>query len=177
MSTVRFTDQRFPIDPLSNVESRLALGEAIAGAELIEAVEASYQQSVSDRLRAIISAAQIPAAAAKRGRPFSLGARQDFAMHRLDQRYPALLRYEQRRRSAVPPNRVRSGSEDLTPSGRAYERLRRHMQRDFNNIASWEGLRNLHTRWKYGRLYGTDYPETDDLSEQIDFHFPPPEQS
>ncbi|MGN6285488.1 MAG: hypothetical protein ACTHM2_10090 [Afipia sp.] len=176
MSTIRFTDQRFPIDPLLNVESRLASGEAIAGAELIEAVEASYKQPVPGRLRAIIGAAQIPVAT-KRGRPFSLGARQDFAMYRLDQRYPALLRYEQRRQSAVPPNRVRSGSDDLTPSGRAYDRLRRHMQRDFNNIATWQSLRNLHTRWKYGRLYGTDYPETDDLSEQIDFHFPPPEQS
>jgi hypothetical protein len=177
MSTTRFTDQRFPIDSLSNVERRPASGEAIAGAELIGAVEASYQQPVPDRLRAIISAAQIPAAAAKRGRPSNFGARQDFAMHRLDQRYPALLRYEERRQSTVVQSGTKPGSEDLTPSGRAYDRLRRHMQRDFNNIATWEGLRNLHTRWKYGRLYGTDYPETDDLSEQIDFHFPPPEQS
>ena len=176
MSTIPWRLQKLPNDPILETQTKIKNGLEVSGADLIRVIEHAIDRPLPSSVRGFVEIAGVPPIAS-RGRPSNFGARQDFAMSILDRRYPALLRYEERKREARQMLGAASTKGDLTPSARAYERLRLHFKKDLNFIATWESLRNLHSKWKNGHLNPTDYPETDDLSDQIDHYFPRPKRS
>ncbi|MBN9597098.1 MAG: hypothetical protein J0G36_17310 [Afipia sp.] len=176
MSTIPWHSQTLPNDLILETQTKIKNGLEIAGTDLVRVVEHAIERPLPSSVREIVEIASV-APTRTRGRPSNFGARQDFAMSIIDRRYPALLRYEERKREALQKVGALSTADALPPSALAYERLRLHMKKDLNFIATWESLRNLHSKWKNGHLHQADYPETDDLSDQIDLYFPAPKRS
>lgn len=175
MTNIPFSSQKLPSDQLTFVQMSILAGREVAGEDLLRAVEQSGQQPLSVSARDIIRRASIPAVKI-RGRPSKIGAKMDFALEKLDQRYPALLRYEQRRRCRLR----RSGKATLkgeSPSLLAYERLLRHMKNEFGAITR-EGLMNKHCQWKSGRFHCVENDvNSNDYEEEINRLFPPSPES
>jgi len=91
MSTIPFEKQRFPVDPIEQIDRKIAQGNVISGDELLQAIEQSAGHQLDDRLRDVARKFGI-SAVKRRGRPGNCRGREDFAMAELDARYPALLR-------------------------------------------------------------------------------------
>jgi hypothetical protein len=89
-----------------------------------------------------------------RGRPSKFGASLDLALEKVDQRYPALLRYEQRKKDRL----LKSGKAVLkggSPSLLAYARLLRHMKDEFGPMTR-EALSNKHSAWRNGNFHSAE---------------------
>jgi hypothetical protein len=147
MRKIPFSSQILPVDYLLAAQVDVKAGKQVSGEALLQAIEQSSQQQLPHAVREIVSRALIPAAKT-RGRPTKFDASLDVALDRVHTRYPALLRYEQRNK-----NRGKGISKgNSSPSKLAYERLLRHMKRDFGPM-TWEALRNMHSAWTKGRLH------------------------
>jgi len=95
--------QKLPPDHLAFVQTSIAAGDGVAGDDLLLAIEQSVRKPLSEAVRKIVSLAIIPAVKTpKRGRPPKFGVLLDLALDKVDQRYPALLRYEKRKKKRLP---------------------------------------------------------------------------
>jgi hypothetical protein len=155
MQKVPFEKQILPPDYLSSAITNAKAGKLVSGDDLLHAVEQGIGLRLPEAVRGLVRQSTIPARKA-RGRPRSSGAALDFALLTVDQRHPPLLRKYQdearTRRAAAEAGGAKLPKTDHSPSERAYRRILTTMQKDFGNI-DWKALRNLHIRWKKGRLH------------------------
>jgi hypothetical protein len=100
MSTIDFKSQVLPPNHLTNVQTSVRLGRSVTGEDLLLAIEESICRSLPEGLRYVVRHAFIPAVERK-GRPKKFGASLDFALEKVHRRYPALLRYEQRKKDGL----------------------------------------------------------------------------
>lgn len=172
MRNIPFSRQTLPIDHVLSAQADIKAGKQVLGHALLAAIEQSIQQRLPVVVRKMVGLALIPAVKT-RGRPTKFDASLDLALDRVHKRYPALLRYEQRKKNRG--NGIPKGNG--SPSKLAYERLLRHMKCDFGPITP-EALRNMHSEWKNGHFHS---PENDinseDFDEEIDRQFPKPKDS
>lgn len=167
MPKVPCSSQILPIDYLSSAQADIKTGKPVSGKAMLAAIEQSIQQQLPNAVREIVSRALIPAVKT-RGRPKKFGAFLDLALDRVDTRYRALLRYEQRNKDRGKG--ISKGSS--SPSKLAYERLLRHMKHDFGPI-TWEALRNMHSAWSKGRFHAPDnQSDSEDFDGEIERRFP-----
>ena len=175
MSNTPIPNQKLPPDHLLFVQMSIAAGNAVAGDDLLLAIEQSIQQPLSEVARAVVRRAIIPAVKA-RGRPSKFGALLDLALDKVDQRYPALLRYEKRKKDRL----LKSGKavqKGDSPSLLAYERLLRHMKDDFGPMTP-EGLRNMHSLYRKGHFHPAEnFIDSEDFDAEIERLFPPHRRS
>jgi len=170
MSNTR-VPQKLPPDHLAFVQTSIAAGDGVAGDDLLLAIEQSIQQPLSEVVRKIVGLAIIPAVKT-RGRPPKFGVLLDLALNEVDLRYPALLRYEKRKKKRL----LKSGQvpqKGDSPSMLAYERLLRHMKRDFGPMTP-EALRNMHSLYRKGHFHSSEnHTDSEDYDAAIERRFPP----
>jgi hypothetical protein len=136
MSKIPFEKQLLPVNPLDQIEHKIAQGEAVSGDELRDAIEQSQRHQLDDRLRDVISRFSV-SARKRRGRPSKSKGREDFALEEVDARYPALFRKHEegareRKRLAAAEGTILPSAEP-TPSELAYTEILEGMQADFPN--------------------------------------------
>src|SRR4051794_38058971 len=93
MSNIPVEKQRVPVDPVEQIERKIAHGNVVSGDELLHAIERSQGHQLNDRLQDVVREFSI-SAVKRRGRPPSKcedRGREEFAMAEVDDRYPALL--------------------------------------------------------------------------------------
>jgi hypothetical protein len=175
MTNIPFEKQRLPLNPVEQIELKIAQGRNVSGDELLYAIEQSQGYQLDDRLRDVVRKFSI-SVVKRRGRPSNCRGREDFALAELDARYPALLRKHKekaqlRRRSAAAEGTILADAEP-TPSELAYGELLRAMQADFPNI-DWRALRNKHTDWKNGGFHSAEnHVDSEDFDAEIERLFP-----
>jgi len=180
MSTIPFEKQRFPVDPIEQIERKIAQGNVISGDELLQAIEQSAGHQLDDRLRDVARKFGI-SAVKRRGRPGNCRGREDFAMAELDARYPALLRQredeaQQRQHLAAAKGTALPDAEP-TPSELAYTQILKKMKADFPNM-DWRSLANKHSAWKNGHFHSSEnHVGYEDFEAEIDRLFPTPRRS
>jgi hypothetical protein len=170
MPNIPIEQQILPADHLSHVQMSIQVGKPVCGDDLLLAIEQISGQPLSEVARNLVRRALIPAAKSP-GRPSKFGAPLDFALEKLDQRYPALLRYEKRKKDRLL-KRGKATLKGESPSMLAYARLLRHMKVDFGPM-SWEALKNLHSAWRRGHFHSAENEvESEDYDAEIDRLFP-----
>ena len=177
MSNIPFEKQVFPVDPVGQIEHKIAQGEPVSGDELFHAIEWSGHQ-LDDRLRDIIC--RFSASAVKRrGRPSKSKGREDFALKEVEARYPALLRKheeeaQERKRLAAEEGTILPSAEP-SPSELAYTEILnlKHMKRLFPSL-EWESLRNLRSEWNHDHFHPVEEDPTgpEDIEAEITRQFP-----
>jgi hypothetical protein len=179
MSTIPIKKQLLAINPVEQIERKIAQGNAVAGDELLIAIKRSQAVPLDNRLSDIVRKFSI-SAVKRRGRPGNCKGREDFALEELDARYPALLlKYrgeaQQRRRSAAADGTILPVSE-RPPTELAYREILQDMHTDFPNI-DWEALRNKHSAWKTGHFHSAEnHADSEDFDAEIERQFPTPER-
>ena len=170
MSNTR-VPQKLPPDHLAFVQTSIAAGDGVAGDDLLLAIEQSIQQPLSEVVRKIVGLAIIPAVKT-RGRPPKFGVLLDLALDKVDHRYPALLRYEKRKKKRL----LKSGEvlqKGESPSLLAYARLLRHMKREFGPMTR-DALKNMHSLYRKGRFHSSEnHIDSQDFERKIERRFPP----
>jgi hypothetical protein len=177
MPNIPFEKQVFPVDPVGQIEHKIAQGEPVSGDELLDAIEYSHDHPLVDRLRDIIRRFSV-SAVKRRGRPSNCKGREDFALKEVDARYPALLRKHdeearQRRLLAAAKGDVLPTAEP-TPSELAYTEILnlKHMKRLFPSH-EWETLRNKHCQWNNGHFHLVENDtDSEDYEAELDRRFP-----
>jgi len=174
MSNTR-VPQKLPPDHLAFVQTSIAAGDGVAGDDLLLAIEQSIQQPLSEVVRKIVGLAII-SAVKTRGRPPKFGVLLDLALDKVDHRYPALLRYEKRKKKRL----LKSGEvlqKGDSPSMLAYERLLRHMKDDFGPMTPG-ALGNMHSAYRKGRFHSSEnHIDSQDFERKIRRRFPPEPES
>jgi hypothetical protein len=177
MSKIPFEKQVFPVDPIGQIEHKIAQGEAVSGDELLHAIEWS-DGHVDDRLRDVVRPFSVTAVK-RRGRPNNCKGPEDFALEEVDARYRPLLRKHegearQRRLVAAAKGDILPASEP-SPSELAYTEILRNMPADFPSI-DWGALRNKHSAWKNGHFHPVEEDLTgpEDIEAEIKRQFPTP---
>jgi hypothetical protein len=172
MSNIPFEKQVFPVDPVGQIEHKIAQGEPVSGDELLDAIEYSQGHPSVDRLRDIIRRFSV-SAVKRRGRPSKSKGREDFALEEVDARYPALLRKheeeaQERKRLAAAEGTILPSAEP-TPSELAYTEILEGMQADFPNL-EWQSLRNMRSEWNHGHFHPVEEDPTgpEDIEAEID---------
>ena len=169
MSKIPFADQILPTDYLLSAQTNIEACKPVSGEDLLLAIEQSIQQRLSEAVSNVVRRAIIPAVKV-RGRPSKFGASLDLALEKLDQRYPALLRYEQRKKDRLLKSGKAAQKGD-SPSILAYERLLRHMKDEFP--MSWEALKNMHSAWRNGHFHSAEnHVDSEDHDAEIERLFP-----
>jgi hypothetical protein len=170
MSKIDIRDQVLPPDHLAFVQTSIAGGNGVAGEDLLLAIEQRIQQPLSEAVRAVVRRANIPAVKT-RGRPPKFGVLLDLALDKVDQRYPALLRYEKRKKKLL----LKSGKvpqKGDSPSMLAYARLLRHMKDEFGPMTR-DALKNMHSAWRKGHFHSAEnHVDSEDYDAEIDRLFP-----
>jgi hypothetical protein len=170
MSNPPMLNQKLPPDHLLFVQMRSAAGNAVAGDDLLLAIEQSIQQQLPEAARNIVRRAIIPEIKT-RGRPTKFGVLLDLALDKVDRRYPALRRYEQRKKDRLLKSGKAAQKGD-SPSILAYERLLRHMKDEFGPMTR-EALKNMHSAWRNGHFHPVENDtDSDDHDAEIDRLFP-----
>ncbi len=171
MSRTPIEKQLLARDRIEDVKTNVRR-QALSGHDLLLAIEQSQGRQLPEELRDRIREFSAPAVK-RRGRPPKCKGRLDFALEKLDRRYPALLRYEERKWKRLLQGRgARLRGE--TPSELAYTRLLHHMKDDFGNI-DWLALRNLHSKWKHGHFHSAEnHVDSEDFDTEIERQFPSP---
>lgn len=171
MRKIPFSDQILPVDYLLSVRIGIRAGKLIPGGDLLRLIEQCTGQLLPEDARNVVRLALIPPVKT-RGRPSKFGAPLDLALEKVDHRYPALLRYEKRKRVRLQ----RSGKVALkgeSPSLLAYNRLVRHMKNDFGPITR-EALKTMHSAWKNGHFHAAEnHVDSKDYDAEIERMFPP----
>jgi hypothetical protein len=177
MSNIPFEKQVFPVDPVGQIEHKIAQGEAVSGDELLDAIERSEGHSLAYRLRDVVCKFSVPAVG-RRGRPINSKGGEDFALKEVNARYPALLRKHeeearQRRLSAAAAGDILASAEPA-PSELAYTEILHDMRADFPSI-DWGALRNKHSAWKNGHFHPVENDtNSEDFDANIERQFPTP---
>ena len=179
MTTIPFEKQLLPVNPVDQLEHKIAQGQAISGDELLDAIEQSEGHSLAPRLRDVVR--KFSASAVKRrGRPINSKGGEDFALEEVNAWYPALLRKheeeaEQKRLLAAAAGDILASAE-RTSNELAYTDILnlRRMKHVFPNL-DWQTLRNKHSEWKNGHFHPVENgtcPE--DYEAEIERQFPAP---
>jgi hypothetical protein len=172
MSKIDIKYQVLPPDHLTHVQTSVRSGRSVAGEDLLLAIEQGLHRSLPEDLRNIVRQAHIPAVESK-GRPKKFGATLDLALDKLDRRYPALLRYEQRKKERLL-KRGKAALKGESPSLLAYDRLLRHMKDEFGPMTR-EGLANMHSKYRNGHFHSADnHVDSEDFDAEIERQFPAP---
>ena len=180
MSNIPIEKQLLPVNPVEQIEHKLAQGEAVSGDELLGAIEYSQRHQPDDRLPDFIRRFSV-SAVKRRGRPSNCKGREDFALAELDARYPALLRkyrgeVKQRRRLAAARGDILARAEQ-TPSELAYRELLQNMKADFPNT-KWLALSTKHSEWKKGHFHSAEnHVDSEDFDAEIERRFPATQSS
>ena len=180
MSNIPFEKQVFRVDPVGQIEHRIAKGEPVSGDELLDAIEQSQGQQLDPRLREVVRRFSV-SAVKRRGRPSNCKGREDFALAELDARYPDLLRkyrgeVKQRRRLAAARGDILARAEQ-TPSELAYRELLQNMKADFPNT-KWLALSTKHSEWKKGHFHSAEnHVDSEDFDAEIERRFPATQSS
>jgi hypothetical protein len=170
MRRIPFSDQILPTDYLLSVQTSIQAGKLVSGGDLLRMIEQCTGQLLPEDARSGVRLALIPAVKT-RGRPPKFGAPLDLVLEKVDQRYPALLRYEKRKKGRL----LKGGNAALkgeSPSLLAYERLLRHMKDDFGPM-TWEALKNKHSEWRNGHFHSAEtHVDSEDYDAEIERLFP-----
>jgi hypothetical protein len=176
MSNIPIEQQRLPINPVEQIEWKIAQGNAVSGDELLQAIDRPEAYPFDDRIRNLVRKFSVPAVG-RRGRPRNSKGHEDFALEEVDARYPALLRKheeeaEQKRLSAAAAGDILASAEPA-PSELAYTEILHDMRADFPSI-DWGALRNKHSAWKNGHFHPVEEDPTgpEDIEAEIDRLFP-----
>ena len=175
MPKIPFSAQILPVNYLAFVQAYVRAGKPVSGEDILLTIEQSIRQQLPEDVRSLVRLSVIPAVKA-RGRPSKFGAQLDFALEQVDRRYPAVLRYEARKKTRL----LKSGK--LAPKGEspamfAYSRLLRHMKDEFGPI-NWEALKNMHSAWRNGHFHSAEsHVDSEDLDAEIERLFPAPLES
>jgi hypothetical protein len=158
MSNIPIEKQVLPVDPIGQIEHKIAQGAPVSGDELLNAIEQSEGHSLADRLRDVVRKFSV-SAVGRRGRPRNSKGQEDFALEEVDAWYPGLLRKheeeaERKRLLAAAAGDIPASAEP-TPSELAYTEILslKRMKRVFPNLGSWEALRNKHSAWNNGHFH------------------------
>jgi hypothetical protein len=171
MSKIPLADQILPVDYLLSVRTNIQAGKPVSGDDLLHMVEQCMRRALPESARSIVRLALVPAVKTP-GRPSKFGASLDLALEQVDRRYPALLRYEQRKKDCLLKSGKGVSRGDYSPSLLAYERLLRHMKHEFDPITP-EALRNMHSAWRNGRFHTSDNQiDSEDYEAEIERRFP-----
>ncbi len=175
MTNIPFSSQILPNNPLASVQACIRDGKPVSGADILLTIEQSIERQLPETVRNIVRRAIIPAVKTL-GRPSKFGASLDLALDKVDQRYPALLRYEERKKDRL----LKSGKavqKGDSPSLLAYERLLRHMKDDFGPMTP-EGLRNMHSLYRKGHFHPAEnFIDSEDFDAEIERLLPPHRRS
>jgi hypothetical protein len=177
MSTIPFEKQLLPVNPVDQLEHKIAQGQAISGDELLDAIEQSEGHSLAHRLRDVVRKFSV-SAVGRRGRPSNHRGQEDFALNEVDARYARLLRKHeeearQRRLLAAAAGDVLASAEP-TPSELAYTEILnlKHMKLLFPNL-EWQTLRNKHSAWNNGHFHPVENDtDSEDYEAEIERLFP-----
>jgi hypothetical protein len=170
MSKIPFADQILPTDYLLSAQTNIEAGKPVSGEDLLLAIEQSIQQRLPEAVRNVVRRAIIPAVKV-RGRPSKFGASLDLALEKVDQRYPALLRYEQRKKDRLLKS-GKAAQKGESPSLLAYDRLRKPISREFGPI-SREALSTMHSAWRNGHFHSAEnHVDSKDYDAEIKRRFP-----
>jgi hypothetical protein len=179
MSTIPIEKQFLTINPIEQIEYKLAQREAVSGDELLDAIEQSEGHSLAPRLRDVVR--KFSASAVKRrGRPINSKGGEDFALEEVNAWYPALLRKheeeaEQKRLLAAAAGDILASAE-RTSNELAYTDILnlRRMKHVFPNL-DWQTLRNKHSAWKNGHFHPVkNDTDSEDFYAEIERRFPKP---
>jgi hypothetical protein len=170
MSKIPFSAQILPVNYLAFVQAYVRAGKPVSGEDILLTIEQSIERQLPEAVQNIVRRAIIPAVKT-RGRPSKFGASLDLALERVDQRYPALLRYEQRKKDRL----LKSGKapeKGESPSLLAYNRLLKPISREFGAITR-EALRNMHSEWRNGHFHSAgSHVDSEDYDAEIERLFP-----
>jgi hypothetical protein len=170
MSKISFADQILPTDYLLSAQTNIEAGKPVSGEDLLLAIEQSIQQRLPEAVRNAVRRAIIPAVKV-RGRPSKFGASLDLALEKVDRRYPALLRYEQRKKDRLLKS-GKAAQKGESPSLLAYDRLRKPISREFGPI-SREALSTMHSAWRNGHFHSAEnHVDSEDYDAEIERLFP-----
>lgn len=100
MTNIPIRAQILPKNPLAFVQACIQNGKQVSGEDILSTIEQSIERQLPEDVQNIVRRAII-SAVKTRGRPSKVGASLDFALEKLDRRYPALLRYEQRKKDRL----------------------------------------------------------------------------
>jgi hypothetical protein len=179
MSNIPIEKQLLPVNPVDQIQYKVARGEAVAGDELLDAIEQSQGHLLDDRFRDVVRKFSV-SAVKRRGRPINSKGPEDFALEEVNAWYPALLRKheeeaEQKRLLAAAAGDILASAE-RTPSELAYTDILnlRRMKRVFRNL-DWQTLRNKHSEWKNGHFHPVENDtDSEDFDAEIERQFPTP---
>jgi hypothetical protein len=170
MTKIPFADQILPTDYLLSAQTNIEAGKPVSGEDLLLAIEQSIEQRLPEAVRSVVRRAIIPAVKT-RGRPSKFGASLDLALEKVDQRYPALLRYEKRKKDRLLKS-GKAAQKGESPSLLAYDRLLKPISREFGPI-SREALRNMHSEWRNGHFHSAgNHVDSEDYDAEIERLFP-----
>jgi hypothetical protein len=170
MPNIPYSTQILPANYLTAVQVYIRDGKLVSGEDLLLAIERSIRQRLPEAIRNIVGRAIIPAVKT-RGRPSKFGAALDLALEKVDRRYPALLRYEQRKKDRLLKS-GKAAQKGESPSLLAYDRLRKPISREFGPI-SREALSTMHSAWRNGHFHSAeDHVDSEDYDAEIDRLFP-----
>jgi hypothetical protein len=177
MSNIPIEKQLLAVNPVEQIEHKIAHGEAVAGDELLDAIEQSQGYRLDDRLRDVVRKFSV-SAVKRRGRPINSKGREDFALEEVDARYPVLLRKHeeeaQQKRLLAAAQRDILPSAEPTPSELAYTEILHDTRADFPSI-DWGALRNKHSAWKNGHFHPAENDtDSEDFDAEIERQFPTP---
>jgi hypothetical protein len=172
MRKIPFSEQIQPVDYLLSVRADIQAGKPVSGGDLLRMIEQCMRQPLPESARSVVRLALIPTVKT-RGRPSKFGALLDLALEKVDQRYPALLRYEQRKKDRLLKGGKATSKGD-SPSLLAYQRLLRHMKHEFGPM-TWEALKNMHSEWRNGHFHSAESQiDSEDFDAEIERQFPAP---
>jgi len=166
MCKIPFSDQILPVDYLLSVRTNIQAGKPVSGGDLLRMIEQCMRKSLPERARSVVRLALIPAMKT-RGRPSKFDAPLDLALEKIDRRYPALLRHEKRKKDRLLKSGKAAQKGD-SPSLLAYDRLLKHMNREFGPMTR-EALKNKHSAWRKGRLHPAEnHVDSEDYDAEIE---------
>src|SRR5450759_1856943 len=170
MTNIPIRAQILPNNCFASVQAYVRAGKPVSGEDILLTIEQSIERQLPEAVQNIVRRAIIPAVKT-RGRPSKFGASLDLALERVDQRYPALLRYEQRKKDRL----LKSGKapeKGESPSLLAYNRLLKPISREFGAITR-EALRNMHSEWRNGHFHSAgSHVDSEDYDAEIERLFP-----
>jgi hypothetical protein len=175
MPKIPSDDQILPVDYLLSVQTNIQAGKPVSGDDILRMIEQCMRQPLLESARSVVRLALIPAVKT-RGRPSKFGASLDLALEKVDQRYPALLRYEKRKKDRL----LKSGKpvqKGESPSLLAYGRLLRHMKDEFGPMTR-EGLKNMHSAYRRGHFHSAEnHADSEEFDTEIERLFPAVQES
>jgi hypothetical protein len=170
MTNIPIIAQILRNNSLAFVQACIRDGKHVAGEDILLTIEQSIERQLPKALQNIVRRAIIPAVKT-RGRPSKFVASLDLALEKVDQRYPALLRYEQRKKGRLL-NSGKAPEKGESPSMLAYSRLLKPISREFGAI-TWEALRNMHSAWRNGHFHSAEnHVDSEDYDAEIERLFP-----